>query len=379
MQAETTTLEDLRNKMLHILEQICSRQAIVTPQLPDHFSEGASNDVEGSTLGLPSEMTPDECLAYGTSDLAAQESTLQRSCAYDIVSALQGTCRKLEVLTLYKDQHANTDSMRTRMRHTIDNVVDTRTEELTLYNYNCSMLVKLDAIQKGDSELPSLSGKDTAQKDISTKRRITKLPEFRLGLDEKEDLEDLEELPSTTQMTQREVRWSRSVWDDLVEITKRDKKQNHDPAQPAPPQTSGKKCDAKHDQRFYKADNKGLLWTMGSKKGTRKHTPAEMKDFEEEGDRISWTQQQVEVYCWMEEFKRKHAEFHRIIRYFRRMESAWRVVADDPREPVKTTRKSNFKWAEKLGIKRADVAYGMTKAGTERSKPADTKGKGKQR
>ncbi|KAL0070320.1 hypothetical protein AAF712_002507 [Marasmius tenuissimus] len=88
--------------------------------------------------------------------------------------------------------------MQTQMRHTIDNVVDTRTEQLALYNYNRGMLVELNAIQKGNSELPSLLGKDTAHKDVSTKHWLgnpkqrdgtlwTLAPKLQLGLNEKEE------------------------------------------------------------------------------------------------------------------------------------------------------------------------------------------------
>ncbi|KAL0062922.1 hypothetical protein AAF712_010184 [Marasmius tenuissimus] len=452
-QTETTTLENLRSRMLRDLEEFRRRQALMTPRLPDRFSEGSCDSVEGSTLGLPSEMTREERLAYGAGHIAAQEVEIRKSHAHGIVESLQSTCRRIEVLNLYKEQNVSTDSMRTRTGKSIDTVVDARNQQLALYNHSRRMLIELDAIRNDDSEFPPLSGEDTTRKDVYHKRRtgdskrregrlwtltplaITKLPEIPLGVDRPEDVKPLEELPSATNMSQRAVKSSRAAWDGLVELTKKGKKTNKDPTQAAPPQTSGEKRDAKRDKQYYKPDNEGLLWTMGSRRGTRKQVTVD--EFEEESDRISWTRQQAEVYRWMEEFERKHAEFHRLIRYYRRMESAWRTVADDPEalnetvEHPKITsspkvsalraralrqaavwgdlatvatyqfrkvaypkffdmdtslvarveifRDEQLEWTKKLGIQRADLAYGKTKAGTERSKPADAKGKGKRR
>ncbi|KAL0058817.1 hypothetical protein AAF712_014485 [Marasmius tenuissimus] len=469
-QTETTTLENLRSRMLWDLEEFRRRQALMTPRLPDHFSEGSCDSVEGSKLRLPSKMTREERLAYSAGHIAAQEVKICKSHAHGIVELLQSTCRRIEVLNLYKEQNVSTDSMRTRTGKSIDTVVDARNQQLALYNHSHRMLIELDAIRNDNLEFPPLSGEDTTCKDVYHKRHtgdskwregrlwtltplaITKLPEIPLGVDRPEDVKPLEELPSATNMSQRAVKSSCAAWDGLVELTKKGKKTNKDPTQAAPPQTSGEKRDAKRDKHeslianyqlylmflfveYYKPDNEGLLWTMGSRRGTRKQVTVD--EFEEESDQISWTQQKAEVYRWMEEFERKHAEFHRLIRYYRRMESAWRTVANDPEalnetvEHPKITsspkvsalraralcqaavwgdlatvatyqfrkvaypkffdmdtslvarveifRDEQLEWTKKLGIQRADLAYGKTKAGTERSKPADAKGKGKRR
>ncbi|KAL0058723.1 hypothetical protein AAF712_014576 [Marasmius tenuissimus] len=125
-QMETTTIEDLQNRLVEVLNDFHKRQTIVTPCLPDHFKEGQSEDVEGFILGLPSDMTNEECSSYGTTQLGDQEGTLRTSHAYDTVNAIQSTCRKLEILFVYKEFNVLTDAMRTRMGKSIKNMVDIR-------------------------------------------------------------------------------------------------------------------------------------------------------------------------------------------------------------------------------------------------------------
>ncbi|KAK1221339.1 hypothetical protein PQX77_015860 [Marasmius sp. AFHP31] len=391
-------------------------------------------------------MTADERTAYDFVQLAEQEASLRKSHAYDTVNALHSTCQKLEALVAYKKQNVTTDTMRTRMGKSIDGVIDIRTRQLAIYNHNRHMLLELKAIDEDDLQLPPLSIADTGRKDINHKRRIgdskrregalwrvgptslTKVPQLKLGLGEVEDLH----LESATRLTRRELRHSRSVWDGLRQATQKAKaKAAKDPvAALAGPSTAKETRDAKRDHQFNKDGNDGVLWTLGSRRGLNVKDTAAVAAFEREGNRISWTRQQAQVYRWMEEFERKHAELHRIIRYFRRMESCRKTIAANPEDPanhvkslerdpdawsanvealraralrqaavwgdmalvavsqfrevcyppffdmetplaprVEVFRNQQFEWAKELGIERADLTYGATKAGTERSKP----------
>ncbi|KAJ8090960.1 hypothetical protein PM082_024884 [Marasmius tenuissimus] len=74
---------------------------------------------------------------------------------------------------------------------------------------------------------------------------------------------------------------------------------------------------------FTKLDNEGLLWTLGARGGI-KDKPKGIEEFEETGNCLSWTWQQVEAFRWMEEFEQKHAEFHQIICYFQKMKEVLR-------------------------------------------------------
>ncbi|KAK1221175.1 hypothetical protein PQX77_016012, partial [Marasmius sp. AFHP31] len=88
-----------------------------------------------------------------------------------------------------------------------------------------------------------------------------------------------------------------------------------------------------------KLDWEGLLWLLGSRRGLNWDDPKACQAFKETGDCISWTWQQAEVYWWMEEFEHKHAEFHRMIRYFRKMEAAWQEIAASPKAPTNILKK----------------------------------------
>ncbi|KAK1229041.1 hypothetical protein PQX77_007911 [Marasmius sp. AFHP31] len=286
------------------------------------------------------------------------------------------------------------------------------------------MLVRLGTIEENSTELPQLSAADTERKDINHKRRtgdskrregvawtlnpttLSKLPEIQLGMEGEAVLD----LVSATRLTRREVRHSRSVWDGLQEATKKANKANKDPAQPAIPRNAKEKRDVKRDKQFCKSDNEGTLWNLGTRRGLNQHDLAVVKAFDETGDHISWTRQQANIYRWMEGFERKHAEFHCIILYFKKMETTWETVAGDPESPTVAIKKINgdpevhslkfqevcyppffdlatplatrvedfrnkqLEWMKELKIEQADLVYGATKAGTKRTKPVPLKG-----
>ncbi|KAK1234582.1 hypothetical protein PQX77_002216 [Marasmius sp. AFHP31] len=160
-----------------------------------------------------------------------------------------------------------------------------------------------------------------------------------------------------------------------------------------------------------KLDQEGLLWLLGSRRGLNQDDSKACQAFEETGDRISWTQQQAEVYrkmeaAWQEIAASPEAptnilkkldsdpDFHAtkllaLKAHAQHQAAVWGDIAqialvqysqvtypdffdmDQPLHPqVETFRKKQFQWADSLGIQRADLVYGTAKAGTERSKPA---------
>ncbi|KAK1216835.1 hypothetical protein PQX77_020526 [Marasmius sp. AFHP31] len=269
-ETDAKTLNNLYTWLDIVLELFRQRQAIVTPRLPDRFSGSESEEF---VLALPSDMTPEERVMYGTSQLAIQESTLRRSHAYNTINSLQSTCRKIEVLLLYRDQNASTNAMQTRMGMSLQGVLDVRERQLAVYNHSRQMLVRLGTVEEDMA--------DTERKDINHKRRtgdskrregvawtlnpttLSKLPEIQLGMEGEAVLD----LVSATRLTRWEVRHSRSVWDGLREATKKANKANKDPAQPAIPKNAKEKRDAKRDKQFCKSDNKGTLWNLGARGG----------------------------------------------------------------------------------------------------------------
>ncbi|KAL0564926.1 hypothetical protein V5O48_017109 [Marasmius crinis-equi] len=460
---EVKALEGFRERLEQVLVDFRERQNVITPRLPSRFSEGKIEGVEGFTLGLPSDMTTEERLAYGTAQLAIQEGSLHRSHAHDTINMLQSTSRKIETLVLYKDQNVSMEKMRTRFGKSFQGVLDMRARLLAVYNHNRQMLVNLKEINEDDQDLPPLSPKDTERKDHNRKRRtgdskhcegvlwtigpssLKKLPATALGVG---DEAEMEELYTSTRMTQRlgkslqpamfailmlqmTARSSRSVWDGLTQVAKKSRKKNKDPAAPAIPQDTKEAREAKHDKQFRKERDEGLLWSLGARRGMDSSDEAAIEAYEEE----------AEVYRWIEEFEKKHAEFHRMIRYFRNMEKRWLTMAEDPEDPTNKVEKidddpdtkaakvhtlrarayrqagiwgdyarvalaqfkevsypaffdmdtplaprvaefrdQQFAWAKTLDIEHTDIMFGGMEAGMERSKPSDwkeAKGKGK--
>ncbi|KAL0569928.1 hypothetical protein V5O48_012031 [Marasmius crinis-equi] len=443
-EAETKTLEGLRARLELVIEAFRERQGVVTPRLPERFTVEVEDESVGFILGLPSDMTRDERVAYGAAQLATQEATLRTSHAHETINTLQSTSRKIEILMLYKDQNVSTEDMRTRFGKTMQGVLDTRSRLLSVYNHDRQALVRLNAIDEDNQEMPTLSPEDTERKDVNRKRRtgdskhrdgqlwtvgpvsIKRLPNIPLGFGE---VVKMEELVSATKITQRMVRHSRSVWDGLMQLTKKSRKANKDPTVASVPRNAKERREGKRDAHFRKERDEGVLWSLGARKGLSKCDEEAIVKFEEEGDRISWTRQQAEVFRWMEEFEKKHAEFHRTIRYFERMKEAWTKIADNPEDPINSVesidrdpeakaakvfalkararrqaaiwgdlarsalaqfrdvsypkffdmskplaprvvdfRNEQLAWFTELKMERADLLFGATKAGMERSK-----------
>ncbi|KAL0569419.1 hypothetical protein V5O48_012546 [Marasmius crinis-equi] len=449
--AEAKTLEDLQGRLSTILKQFRERQNVIMPCLPERFSEGRTDGIEGFTLGLPSDMTANEREKFGVASMAHQEGSLRRSHSYHTISALQSTCSKLKTLTLYKDHNVSTEKMRTHFGRSMQTVLDACTRLLSIYNHDRDALIALGVIGEDDMDQPQMTIEDTERKNINRKHRtgdskrrdgvlwmvgpssVKKLPNIPLGLGDVEALQP-EHLTTATRTTQR------LVWDALGQATRKSCKENKDPAAVSIPRSAKEAREAKNEKKFRKGDE-GVLWSLGARKGLAQADQATINTFEETGHHISWCRQQAEVFRWMEEFEKKHAEFHWLIRYFQRMEKAWLSVADAPEDPINTVekidvipearaikvnalgayglrqagvwgdyariaqaqfrevsyppfhdtdtllaprviqfREEQFAWMKELDIQRADLAYGASKGGMERSKPAEhKKGKGKRK
>ncbi|KAL0056773.1 hypothetical protein AAF712_016617, partial [Marasmius tenuissimus] len=273
-------------------------------------------------------MIEEERAEYGATQLGIQEGELRQSHAYEVVNNLHINCRKIEVLVLNKHQSVSTEKVCTRNQKSINNALDVCMRLLAVYNHNRQMLTELNIIAEDDDQLLPLSPSNTERKDVNQRRRMTdsKCQDRTLWTVGPTVLKKLPNIPLSS---------------GLVEAAKKSKQENQDPAGPKKPKNAQEEQEAKHDKRFTKpaVDNKGLLWTMGSRRGLKRDDPATLDTFQETGDRISWTCQQAEVFHWMEEFERKHVEFHRMIRYYWRMEVAWKTITENPQAPPNTVRR----------------------------------------
>ncbi|KAK7033985.1 hypothetical protein VNI00_012612, partial [Paramarasmius palmivorus] len=68
----------------------------------------------------------------------------------------------------------------------------------------------------------------------------------------------------------------------------------------------------------------GWIWKKNARTTLNEQ---EMKEWEEEGDRVQWMCAEAEMYRWMEQLKIKHVEFERTIAHFKKMEEVWVLMA----------------------------------------------------
>ncbi|KAJ6619747.1 hypothetical protein B0H10DRAFT_1946569 [Mycena sp. CBHHK59/15] len=80
-------------------------------------------------------------------------------------------------------------------------------------------------------------------------------------------------------------------------------------------------------QRGKKKKSDGWIWLENM---TRGQTLGEgrLAEYKEESDRVQWFRVKAEMYCWLEQYKCKHAELMRVIERFRRDSEVWVGLGD---------------------------------------------------
>ncbi|KAJ7101819.1 hypothetical protein C8R43DRAFT_963921 [Mycena crocata] len=94
----------------------------------------------------------------------------------------------------------------------------------------------------------------------------------------------------------------------------------------------GKRGQGKRDKKGKgkkKAD--GWIWLESMTKG-QNLGEAKLAAYKEESDRVQWFRAEAEMYRWLEQYERKHAELMRVIERFRRDGVVWVGLADREEE-----------------------------------------------
>ncbi|KAJ6603684.1 hypothetical protein B0H10DRAFT_2229737 [Mycena sp. CBHHK59/15] len=68
--------------------------------------------------------------------------------------------------------------------------------------------------------------------------------------------------------------------------------------------------------------------TGGSMTQVQNLSDAKLAEYKKESDRVQWFRAEAEMYRWLEQYERKHAEGFRVIERFRRDSEVWKTLAD---------------------------------------------------
>ncbi|KAJ3819679.1 hypothetical protein F5880DRAFT_1616250 [Lentinula raphanica] len=252
-----------------------------------------------------------------------------------------------------------TQDAKTRSERDVATTFVRRDRHITAYNHARCALINLGAFNPTaeDAPYPLLKPEDTHRHNVNIKRRLgdskrregllwtvgaasdllaktEPSEELRFGL-----TYDLVPIPlvTPTQMTQRASAPTGPRKKEAESSSPTDK------PMPAEDELEGSDLDDSDDgsirvenakekakeKKETKFRKESWLWS----KGTRNMTANEIRQWELEGDRIQWFRAEAEMYRWMEQFESKHAEFERIIEYFRTMASAWTALGNKQTTP----------------------------------------------
>ncbi|KAJ7266425.1 hypothetical protein B0H12DRAFT_1230205 [Mycena haematopus] len=91
---------------------------------------------------------------------------------------------------------------------------------------------------------------------------------------------------------------------------------------------TGAKAQGKKTKAKKKSKNKpdGWIWLENMTRG-QKLSDEKLAEYKKESDKVQWFRAEAEMYRWLEQYERKHAEGFRIIERFRRDSEVWNALA----------------------------------------------------
>ncbi|KAJ7061920.1 hypothetical protein C8F01DRAFT_1082533 [Mycena amicta] len=100
-------------------------------------------------------------------------------------------------------------------------------------------------------------------------------------------------------------------------------------AEDSDPDASPSKRRRRAKQKITKKARKpdGWVWLESWSSG-RHSADGKLAEYQKESDRVQWFRAEAEMYRWLEQYERKHAELMRIIERFRRDGTVWAGLAD---------------------------------------------------
>ncbi|KAJ7016505.1 hypothetical protein C8F04DRAFT_981397, partial [Mycena alexandri] len=290
------TITKLRDVVNAELKTFRERQVEVYPRL--RLSGLDVDEPELTAIQLPSYRMKhrQQSVDAGGKDAALREAEIKLRCsqADNGILAVQGACLALSAVKKareldYRGQNGVTRSQRNREKAEL-----MRKYEMTMYNTARAVLIDLGHMKQDAVEpYPPLNNEDTRRKETHLSRATG---DSRLFDDILPDNVDMESPSSSSEAEESDP--------EMAATTTRKKKQK----------STKKKPD-------------GWIWLQSMTRG-QKLGDGKLKDYKEESDRVQWFRAEAEMYRWLEQYERKHAEGFRVIERFRRDSTVWAGLAE---------------------------------------------------
>ncbi|KAJ6623198.1 hypothetical protein B0H10DRAFT_1944174 [Mycena sp. CBHHK59/15] len=292
-------------------------------------------------------------------ELREAEIKLRCSQADNGIIAVRGACLALSAVKKareldYRGQNGVTRSQRNREKAEL-----MKTYEITMYNNARTALVHLGHMEKDAVEpYRPLSIRDTRRKEthlhrakgdsrlfdgtawylqsgvtISSAAVGSRLAPGKRDEGNEDDDDDDDRLMAGTQTlkragftnSQRTPKRLKDIAPDDVNVEASSSSEAEESNAEMSPTKAGKQKAGKERKSKKKPD--GWIWLESMTRG-QKLSDGKLAEYKKESDRVQWHRAEAEMYRWLEQYERKHAEGFRVIERFRRDSVVWAGLAD---------------------------------------------------
>ncbi|EAU82120.2 hypothetical protein CC1G_09579 [Coprinopsis cinerea okayama7 len=271
-----------------------SEQKLYTPLVLDDVKSQVSRNtpISSEILYLPSDYDSKRRHDLGLDFLIQIESELREGLAFDTIMSIQQYVKTLDALWLHKRSDCRGQDQHTRAAAQIERVTARRQALIDQYNTNRSAMISLGLSTHARS-FPPLRVEDT-------ERPATKL--------------------------KRSIGDSRKVKNILGTGI-------HTSSNPTRPKGNKAISSSQGTTELSHVDsgllktmsvNDGWIWRLGT---IGKLTDEQIREWEEEGDKVAWFRAEAEMERWREQWEIKLVECVRCIRSFRKMSETWKKLS----------------------------------------------------
>ncbi|KAJ7127718.1 hypothetical protein C8R44DRAFT_873525 [Mycena epipterygia] len=357
LQDTWATITKLRDSLNLDLKKFRDRQRLIYPRLK--LSALDVDEPELTAIQLPSyrmkhgqRMVTDPDTNADDSELREAETKLRCSQANSGILGVRAASLALSAVKKARELDYRGQAGITRSQRNLQKAELMKAFEITMYNKARGCLIHLGHMAKDAVEpYPPLSLRDTRRKETHLHRArgdsrlfdgtawylqsgvtISRaaVPAMRSPIKRRQDDEDEPRLLAGTQTLKRSgfiksPRPSKRLKDiapDDVDVDSPSSSEAEDSdleMSPSKPAKQGAKRGGKK-KKGKRAD--GWIWLEDL---TRGQTLGEDKlaEYKMESDRVQWLRAEAEMYRWLEQYERKHAELMRVIARFRRDSAVW--------------------------------------------------------
>ncbi|KAF8146804.1 hypothetical protein K438DRAFT_2091821 [Mycena galopus ATCC 62051] len=350
------TISKLRDTLNVNLKRFREGQREIYPRL--RLSALSIDEPELTAIQLPS-----YCIKHGQrgvdtigqdAELRDGEIKLRCSEADSGILAIRAACLALSAVKKAQELDYRGQNGITCSQHNLQKAELMKAYEITIYNNARTTLIYLGHMEK-DAVVPyrPLSFRDTRRKETHLHRAkgdsqlfdgtawylqtAVKISKKREEGNDDDDDDDAQLMAGTQTLKRGGFKNSHRSPKHLKEIVPDDvnvdlllsaSSEGEESNVEMSPSKQGKKTRGKARGKKMKSKKPdGWIWLEGMTQG-QNLSDAKLAEYKKESDRVQWFRAEAEMYRWLEQYERKHAEGFRVIERFRRNSEVWKALAD---------------------------------------------------